>query len=113
MPSDPITLVRWFDAKTDPPETDDALCFTDGNPPYLRYVSDEDYHGWVFLDVDGIEVRARRAPRVWCDPVPPGADPLTLADLRVLADPANRDARRWLDAVTRLRRALEGTEDKT
>ena len=110
--SDPVTLTVWRNAKTDPPETDDALCFTDGNPPYLRHVSDEDYYGWVFTDVDGIEVRARRAPKVWCDPVPPADDPLTLDDLNLIALTAMFAIDQVFtqgvkDAVARLRKTLE------
>lgn len=86
MPADPVLgFVRWRDAKADPPESDDGLYFTDGDPFLLGWCNNEEYVGWVFRDVDRLEVRARRRPSVWCDPRQPVESehgPLRVDDLK-------------------------------
>ena len=111
--SDPITIVRWRDARTDPPKdnrqvwTDDGgMTYFEGAEPPARKWQDE----WPGAD-----------PTVWCNPVPPGADPLTLDDLRLilpaaqdtaarLRDIEHPDANEYAAALERVRNALKGAK---
>lgn len=103
MPSDPITLVRWRDAKTDPPRTL-AEKWTDRDGARMHV----DMKRWVWMN--GEEIGGPQ-PALWCDPVPPSEDALTLDDLRLalyVLERANSGKR--LDAADRLRRAIEAAE---
>ena len=115
---DAVTLVRWRDAKTDPPEEGEPAKTT--NAGILAY--EEPLGGWCWTGSQGNRYLARPQPTVWCDPVPPPGDALTLDDLRAAAaflnlyglDQAERgtengDRRKAVvDAVVpRLRRAID------
>lgn len=93
MPSDPITLVRWRDAKTDPPPHDEMAYLTHvkeedfAYSAVCTYVGSEDIYGdivgyaWYYGESGD---PATPQPDLWADAPPPGDDPLTLDDLRAL-----------------------------
>lgn len=104
--SDPVTILVWRDAKTDPP--DGALLVQTDRGLAYRVLAQ-----WFSEDDDS---DLMPAPTVWAElPVPPPSDPLTLDDLRVLLacvsswgdDPAYGVKEQ---AVARLRDILEGAE---
>ena len=70
--ADPITIVRWRDAQADPPENE-VLVHTDlGAARYVQSLGRYSTACGGLLDGE---------PTVWCDPVPPGDDALTMGDL--------------------------------
>ena len=115
MPDFPITLVPWFDAKDNPPVSEQRP---------LRHVATDRGTGW-FGSLDrcwwstGTGKRMEPQPSVWCDPSPPsGDDALTVEDLRLVLDSADggigemygiTDVGKRLEAIARLRRALDQT----
>lgn len=113
MPDVPVSLVRWRDAKADPPE-EIGWYWTDKGALYC----------YEKLWLDGEEVPTQLFPSVWCDPSPPdGDDPLGADDLQHVLMAAEAWGRtvNWLDtpgkgwhadAVARLRRALEAIGDQ-
>ncbi len=102
MPDSVLGFVLWRDAKADPPE-EGRYVWTDLN--------EASYFGgrWIVVGDDG-----EGSPSVWCDPVPPGDDALTLGDVdEVLmfaedAGIANYDRR--AKAAARLRGAIDAAE---
>ncbi len=99
MPADPITLVRWRDAKTDPPDGSHDLMWTDVGEGYF-------YREKGMWYSEGYDMYPQ--PSVWCDPVPPGDDPLTTDDLIDLAADRMDEYIDTVEAqVERLRKALQ------
>lgn len=104
MPSDPITLVRWRDARTATPKGIDQH-WTDVGPVWF----DAHARDWYVPDEFGSSMDPPEFPSVWCDPTPPDDDALTLDDLRVLLTWAPSRS----PEAARLRRAIEAAEGKT
>ena len=73
--NNPVTLLVWRDAKTDPPENGSIRTTDEGRAQYW----DEDGEpGWYYgPDGDFLDPQ----PRWWCDPRPPGDDAPTLQDV--------------------------------
>jgi hypothetical protein len=102
--SDPITLVVWPDAVKDPP-TDARVVWTNRGDAY--------FDGAQWSKAVGVRhVVMVPQPTVWCDPVPPTKDALTVEELRRIATALESDQRGAYAA--RLRAALpkEGGDDE-
>ena len=123
MSKDRITLVRWKDAKTDPPESSLYDWYhTDVGGDVLCYLDDK---GWCWEANSNVFVPVRPQPTVYTAVFPPGENALTLNDLRDIAEIVESEARHsdgvmggvqeWWDLAARLRAALaavsaEGSE---
>lgn len=108
MPDRPVSLVVWRDAKKEPPKRGSRVLVDRpilAHTPVFAYRSglDDKYKMWS--DPHGT---LDPQPSVWCDPVPPSEDALTLDDLRLAAHYADYCADDKLAA--RLRRAIEAAE---
>ena len=92
-----VTLTRWRDAKTDPPD-DARVVWTDRGDVY--------FNGGEWCKVVSVQhLVIKPQPSLWCDPVPPDEDdPLTEADLGKAID-ALMSFGNYVSA-DRLRRAL-------
>jgi hypothetical protein len=106
--SDPIVLVRWRDAKTDPPANKETGYPTDMGIGYIHPVNG------LWID-QAYLVPFSPQPFVWCDPLPPGDDALTIDDLRAVCDGLEAFANDYhfgdeLSGFIRLRRAIENLE---
>lgn len=121
MASDPITLVRWRDAKTDPPPNDEFSYLThvkEENFDYAAvctYLGSEDVYGdivgyaWYYGDSGD---PATPQPDLWADAPPPNDDPLTVADLMDALAALIEKHRGWVGpSAARLRRAIEKLEE--
>ncbi len=97
MPADShlVTLTVWRDAKTEPPNLGSRVLvypFGPAGSQVFAYRSglDDKYKMWSephgTLDPQ---------PSVWCDPVPPSEDALTLDDLRAHRQVVIRDTGHW------------------
>ena len=100
--SDAVTLVRWRDAQTDPPEvagnhaTDQGCCYWN-------------FDGWLHYTDRVMDPQ----PRWWCDPQPPGDKPLTVDDLEAAHDAAQvLNWPRMYRCQDRLRAALDALDRK-
>lgn len=69
--SDRISLVRWRDAKTDPPNHERYVWTDEGQAVFF---------GRLWITGDGYGT-----PTMWCDPMPPTQDALSFMDLDLLA----------------------------
>ena len=95
--SNPVTLVVWRDAKTNPPATANRKRTDSG----FVYCLDGDWQ-----DRTGHPMVVE--PTIWCNPTPPSSDPLTLDDLRYLLRLSYQEPMMPPDVQNRLRKALEG-----
>jgi hypothetical protein len=81
--TDPVTLVRWRRADTDPPD-DHRLVVTDrgfGRFMGPRGLPRDAGHGVVWFPLRSDTEWMFPQPSWWCDPTPPGGDALTENDL--------------------------------
>lgn len=79
----PVTLVLWRDAKTDPPKRSRDYETGFGVPLFYDTTRKE----WGERDeLLGDWYPAMPQPSVWCELTPPGDDPLTVDDLRYTAE---------------------------
>ena len=118
--TDPVTLVRWRRADTDPPD-DHRLVVTDrgfGRFMGPRGLPRDAGHGVVWFPLRSDTEWMFPQPSWWCDPQAPGEDALTTDDLRraLIASEAWGRTVNWLDtpgkqwhedALARLRAALD------
>lgn len=101
--SDPITLVRWRRADTDPPRTLVEV-WTDRGGARMHV----DMKRWVWMN--GEEISGAQ-PSWWCDPVPPGDDPLTMDNWEsAVAELEGTGYEHDRVEAARLRRAIEEAE---
>jgi hypothetical protein len=113
--SDRITLVVWRDAVKDPPDHERPVWTDLGG---MSYTDDHDdntpprrYQRLWLHGTSGTPVL--RQPRVWCDPIPPTKNALTVEDVRVLSAPELFARGRASIARARLRAVLpkEGEDE--